>query len=753
MPAILSSARFRPWWAAAPPLLLWLAICLPLAAGGRTLVLRDVFTTHLHAKAFGARELAAGTIPAFDPGWGLGQPFAGNPNVLAFYPDNLLYLALPFWSAFNLHYLLHWLLAFVAMTALARRLGQTVEAALLAGIAYAGSGYVLSTLTFYNLVTVAAWWPLVLWGAAGDDRRGLAAGGVACGMALLGGEPITAAIGLAPLVLLALERHGARRGLLRVLAIGALGLVVALPQLVATARVLPFSVRGGPGLDAAQAGNQALHPLRLLELVLPLPWGWPSDLGRFGYWSNEVTPIVPYIYSLHFGVVALAMAIWALAARRRWALAAGGALFAAWAGGQVGALLARSTGGLFRYPQKLLFVFALAAALLAGWGLDRMRETPRRAALAVAVGGGLLLGAALALRLAFAAALEALAATVGRGVARDIVATQLGQWVVTLAIGGALLLLAALAIARGWSGATAGLALAALLPLAPMLPSDATAPYRAAPDWVARLGERSAVVQVAETFPRWEPQVPVRFDRASAVDLARRAALELDPSPGVRFGLTYPLAPDLEGMSSPLTVLLGKWLAGADWETRVRWLRLLGVGWVVREGPGDVAGLATAAEQTIDGVRSTLLAVPDPLPPVAWAASAEVASGALDALARVSRLASPAASVVLSRPAEHRPGGVARLVAAAADRLEVEVESDGGVLLVQRAYQPLYRARLAGSGARLATQPVDFALLGVEVPPGKHRVLIDVDRAPEFVAGALAVAALCIALAVVWRGR
>ena len=116
----------------------------PLVSGERTLVLRDVVTTHLPYKAFGAAELAHGSIPAVNPTWALGQPFRGNPNALPFYPGNLLYLVLPFWSAFNA----------ALRAALAARLLRHAragagarperEAALFAALAYAGSGYFLS---------------------------------------------------------------------------------------------------------------------------------------------------------------------------------------------------------------------------------------------------------------------------------------------------------------------------------------------------------------------------------------------------------------------------------------------------------------------------------------------------------------------------------------------------------------------------------------------------------------------------------
>src|SRR4029078_3104913 len=121
---------------AAAALGLWLWATVPLALGQSTLYFRDGFSLRLPLKAFGAAELRQGRIPAFNPTWGLGQPFRGNGNALPFYPGNLLYLVLPFWSAFNLHYALHWLLAALGMAALARALGQGPPAALVAGLAY-----------------------------------------------------------------------------------------------------------------------------------------------------------------------------------------------------------------------------------------------------------------------------------------------------------------------------------------------------------------------------------------------------------------------------------------------------------------------------------------------------------------------------------------------------------------------------------------------------------------------------------------
>ncbi len=358
---------------------LWLWAAVPLALGHRTLFFRDVFTTHLPLKAFGAAELRQGSIPAFNPAWGLGQPFRGNPNALPFYPGNLLYLVLPFWNAFNLHYALHWLLAALTMAALARALGQRPAAALVAGLAYAGSGWILTALSFYNLLAVSAWWPLVLLGAVRGGRRGIALGGIACGLALLAGEPVTALLGIAPLLLVALQRHGLRRGMITTLAIGGTGVLIALPQIVASARILGFTSRGAMGAAAIGGGRFHLGLARLLELVVPFPFGHPWDLGKTGYWPWDDQPGLPYILTLHFGVVALWLAFLGARKARGWALLAIGGLALAWAGALGGDALLTLSHGLVRYPEKLLFWFALGAALLAGWGVERVLESAHRA--------------------------------------------------------------------------------------------------------------------------------------------------------------------------------------------------------------------------------------------------------------------------------------------------------------------------------------------------------------------------------------
>ena len=380
-------------------LLVWIAVTLPLALGERTLYFRDVFHSHLPWKAFGAAELRSGNIPAFNPTWAMGQVFRGNPNTVSLYPGNVLYLVLPFWPAFNLHYALHWLLAAIAMFALARGLGLSPAAAVLAGLCYGGSGYLLAALTFYNLLTVVAWWPLAILGATRGGTRGIALGALACGMALLGGEPVTALLGVVPMAVVAIERLGTRRGLVSTGAVAVLGALVALPQLVATWRVVGFSFRGSHGVLASQASFYSFDPRRLLELVVPFPFGHPGQFGPNGIEAWGVLDHLPYFFSIYPGIVALAIGTLAWRSSRRLVVLAAIGFALAWMLGLSGELLVRFGGGLFRSPEKLLLWPALVLPLLAGRGLDRARSGVAGRALQALASAALLAGvAALAVR-------------------------------------------------------------------------------------------------------------------------------------------------------------------------------------------------------------------------------------------------------------------------------------------------------------------------------------------------------------------
>ena len=753
-------------------LLVWLAVALPLAAGTETLYLRDVFTSHLHFKAWGAQELSAGRIPAIHPHWGMGQPYRGNPNTLAFYPGNLLYLLLPFWTAFQLHYLLHWLLAFFTFRALARELDLGPTSAFFAALTWAGSGWMLTNLTFYNLLTVAAWWPLALLGAVRGGARGVALGGLGCGMALLGGEPVTATLGLLPLLWLAAERHGLRRGALTAVGIGALGLGVALPQVVATARVIGFTWRGVHGVATLEAGY-SLHPLRLLELLLPLPFGRPEGVGFEGFWAGRVGSRVPFVLSLHVGVVALALAGLGGLRRPRWALPAALGVVLAWGGDVVPGLLSRLSLGLFRYPEKFLFWFALFVPLLAGVGLETLRRRSRTVArwwlLPAALAAGALGLAGFAM-LAGPQVVGWLAPELSAQQVVTVTRIQMPRWTTGLMLSGLLLGATAWAVGKRPSERRLLLLLLlqllALLPLLRLLPTDAAAFYRRPAPWLEILRERAAAHAESGkgTFPDLS-FVPATYDSpfdptserpvyyfpqgATRAAFLRVGHLDLDFPTGVEAGLRYPLAPDLEGFHSPHLHFLLRELPRMDSQATGHWLRALGVEALSVVGDPPARGLHQIAEAVHGGVPTGLYRVEGAAPLVWWPGTVETVETAEHAFRAVSRGPDPLARVAIpdtfeTLAARHRPGGRIRRVEVTPDRLVLEIDGPGGLVVVRRAYRPIYRARSAGGD--LEVLPVNLLLVGIEVPPGRQRIVLEVSAWPGVVAGLLA---LVLALALI----
>ena len=244
--------------------LLLLAVFCVLAATLGFFFFRDNFSTHYPIKVLSAATLRAGEIPWWNFGDGGGQPLAGNPNTLTFYPDNFLYLVLPPHVAFNLHFLLHLILGWLAMRALTR--------SRFAAWLWVLSGAAVSALSFYNLITAIA---LVPFSFLGAERRNAVQLGLAFGLLALAGEPvIIVATAIAVLILFTRRGGDVEPGLtpsasprLRVTIVSLLiAIVVAAPQLIAYSEIAS-EVERAHGYSAQTVLNASFDPRRLLELV------------------------------------------------------------------------------------------------------------------------------------------------------------------------------------------------------------------------------------------------------------------------------------------------------------------------------------------------------------------------------------------------------------------------------------------------------------------------------------------------------
>ena len=729
-------------WLLGPAAAILAVSVLPLVVGTRTLFMRDVFSFHLPVKMAQAEGLRQGFLPLVDATRGGGQPLLGNPNVVPFYPDNLLYvLASPIWSL-NAHFWIHLLLAPLAMYWLARRFGLSVSGASAAAVFWVFSGFFLSQMNFYNLIGGTALLPAFL--AAGlallEERPGrwsVLQGALLWALLIVAGDPILAAqAGLLLVVLGGLHlwrgrslaagpavgrpRLPAWRPWLRLASVLVAGVVLALPQLVEFLRILKLSYRGYWGYEADVILSASLNPLVIWEWFLPFAFGRPN----LGFWGAAAfgDEGAPFFWSLFPGCLALVCLFSGGLGRGRerwglWALAAIGVFLALGGYNPVVRSLAALPGfSLARYPVKFVLLTAVPCALLAGFGFERLfgassRRIGYRFALVLA---GVYVATAAASLSPDGRLAQWIAETLATG---DALRVQqiLRNWLavsvflVVVLCGGVLAML----VAR--RSTTVGGALfltlhagSQLFLMQPLVQTEATETYAGSPPLAqaVRPGERLLHVgSRALGDPAPGPALP----GGEIHWLTRKLWSDLAPVSGVPAGALYELNESPEGLDSFLNHMALLGMRSLDDVERLRVARAFGVDLVLvdRALPlvdGDREVLRERATAVSFGRPLHLYEVLDPVPEFSLQTDvwrAPHLNAALAAL--VDPAFDPLRAVVLPGDGERqrKSDGTAAATREGPERWRIEVSSpEGGVLMMQRSHQPFYRAFIDGQPAQ-----------------------------------------------------
>jgi len=740
--------------AAGAPRLLLLLLAAPLAFGLLNVTYRDAGMVHFPVRAAVQRALRAGEFPFVLEEAACGQPLAGNPNWGFFLPDTPLLFVLPLPVAYGVHFALALLLGYWGARRWARAEGADRFAAECAAAAFVGTGIFLSAWSFYNAGWALALAPAALAAAAklrrNAERDAAAARRsaveLACCFALLfcAGEPVVFFAAAGAAALRVLLPAGTARLRLRAAALfalgGAIGGLLAAPQLATSWQAYAFSARGGVVYDFENVAHWSSPPSALLEQAAPFPFGRVDLRDARGFAAQAANDgREPYFLSLHLGFAALALA--ALFLRRRdfglWAwLAAAGALFSfgSHLPGARALLWALSLGGRLRYPAKgwnlvALAVVPLVAAAAARWSAGE-RPSARRTAL-VAAGVGALAAAGLA-----AAPFD-----VWRLVA-TIVALGAAAFFVVAARRGA----------RPAAGVVAATLLVAGLAAAyPLLAAVVDRPLDV-PPFDAR-GGRIFVVRRTHLHP---PPGVDDFGHEPTRVYMRRGAAELWPHVGGARGVPYAFDPDVDGSHSKLSAVVGTRVEALDWARRAPELRLAGVSFVVTDENELPPPYRPLAALRPDGAAH-LFALDGAAPRVRAATRVWRAP---DLAAVYAAHQDPAFDPRSDVALPSTTGGVegtaapARIVAARERNgsLEAEVEASAPAVVVwSRAFQPAYHAEVDGAAAVVV--PAEGHLIGVRVPAGRHEVRIVWSRVPLDCGLAAAALGLAAALLLVRSGR
>lgn len=370
---------------------------------------RDLLGYHLPMEKAVHDAYRRGRLPVWMPEISGGRPLLANPNIGAFYPLRPLLALLPFPLAVRIHPLLHWVLAGAGTIVLLRSIGASRPAAWVAAVTYAFSGVSISEVFYTNLLPGLMLLPWIVWcvqrPAASGARKALGLS-LLYALLFLSGDVFLAGVALlCSLLWVALETDVAERraALVWLAAAVVLAVLLAAPQIVATALWIGETHRGVTGMKLAEAVRYSLSPFRLLELLVPYFFGPTWAAEPKATWAMPVfgSLVIGFFATLYSGAFA-SMAL--LAAGR---LRATGARFARVLFG-VGLAISVLPGFLpsrwslltspvpLRYPEKFAVVLVLAMAILSGLAFDSFRRSPGRMHWRIGVGAWLALAAAAA---------------------------------------------------------------------------------------------------------------------------------------------------------------------------------------------------------------------------------------------------------------------------------------------------------------------------------------------------------------------
>lgn len=352
-----------------------------------TFFVQDMMMQNYPFRELAARALRGMSLPLWAPEINCGFPLFAEGQAGVLYPFNLLAaLLLPTYAALNLNIVLHLWLAGAGTYGFLRALGCLRVAALVAGLSYCCSGYLVVRAMSPNFLDVCAWMPVSMLLVELALQRGqwrlVLAAALVAACQWLAGHPQAALYSAGACSLYALYR-GWRQGwvVVGVLAIGVpiLGAGLAAVQLLPTAELVQVSSRG-QGLTLEQFAAMSLPPERLITFLLPNFFGNDATGSYWGGAEGFFIQLCPYM-----GVLPFFLALVAVRRRRDEYTC----FFAVLACLALVLALGRYTElfpflyqipGLkaFRIPTRFLLWMALAVAVLAGLGLDHILRSPKK---------------------------------------------------------------------------------------------------------------------------------------------------------------------------------------------------------------------------------------------------------------------------------------------------------------------------------------------------------------------------------------
>lgn len=665
-------------------------------------VLGDIPSQMIPYRELVRRRLLDFEVPLWAHEMGTGQPLLGNAQSAPFAPLHLMALPVPTIRALTIAVAWQVLLALLLTHALARALGAGEWGAALAALAFAFSTFEIAW-AYHPIGMTVAWVPGVLLGLflLRKDGRGAFAGLVACATAMaLTGHPeslahlaMVCAVVTAAL-LISREETSRKAFLVRLAAAGALTFCLSAPFLLPIVEAVPGSERWVaihrvPDLYQ----TPRFRPAFLLPLVDPLVFGSTRDNNWTGFSNyNEIC-------SGYAGALTLALAL-------AGALVVRGRPARLMLGGLAALLIALRLPPLFQVVSvipglehamhgRFRLFWVLAVALASGLSLEELKRRGWKAAAGV---------------------------TLGLGVALLLVPPPSDFWQRLWWLGALAGLLVALA----------GLAWPRLRPAFPVVA-------------LAVLGLDLALLGI-----RYHPILPSSYDLTPPPALAHLIEDgKTEPGPFRVLAESGDLLPNLASYyglwdprgNDPMQPAAAVMAVGSSFLPRFKVGRLVHISYErfprQLEPRFDYFGvkyllarhrrrLPKPWQAIYNGVGGRVWKNPDALPLFFMPARVDRVPGPGEALATMLANQDFAGSAVVEAPAGPSLSQQGRVTIAAvrANGFELEVETPTGGL-VASSVSHTAGWRLERDGEEGAVLRVNAGFVGFEVPPGRHRVVLD----------------------------
>ncbi|MCX7973937.1 MAG: YfhO family protein [Candidatus Aminicenantes bacterium] len=269
---------------------------------------RDFTLLEIPLRKHAAALLKQGHLALWTEAHGNGQPFMANPKTAIFYPTTWLYLILPFFVAFKIHYLIHPLIGWLGMYLLAGTYGLSKKAAFFSASLFFFSGIYLSSFEFYNHIAAIAWmmWALYLHRLNVPIKSPkFIISILAWVLLILSGAPEFIIItGILALAQCFIETQKFKESFLK------LAIAVLLACLISAAQILPALEMLSQTDRTSQAEIWPLELIQLLNLVFPGILGDDRSPGRNDFWGGHLfNRGFPLYYSFYIGFGSLILSI------------------------------------------------------------------------------------------------------------------------------------------------------------------------------------------------------------------------------------------------------------------------------------------------------------------------------------------------------------------------------------------------------------------------------------------------------------